>query len=103
MFGWSFSPDNKLSALVAPYWTITSEGGMIGGLQQADGAARTVPGTRIYFQVDDLEKTLAAVVRAGGTVGRQRTTTGGADSWFATFTEPTGTSFGLWTANDANQ
>ena len=102
IFGWRFEPAFQNTDLGADYWIIRQGERSIGGLQRADErAASPQIGTRLYFDVDDLEGTLEQVVRLGGTVERSRTDLGGDDRWFATFREPTGISVGLWTANSA--
>lgn len=97
--GWAFRPAFAETGLGADYWIIRQEGQGIGGLQRGAAAApRPSVGTRVYLAVDDLESALDRVVDLGGRVERTRTELGGDDRWFATFQDPTGISFGLWTA-----
>lgn len=101
LWRWTFAPAFE-GRIGADYWIVESDGRGIGGLQRsAEGSAEPSAGTRVYLQVADLESALGAVVRAGGVVERHRTALGGDDRWYATFRDPTGVSFGLWTANDA--
>jgi predicted enzyme related to lactoylglutathione lyase len=98
LFGWSFEAAFADTVLGADYWITQSAGRGIGGLQRASSSAN-VPsvGSRLYFEVDDLETVLEQVVAFGGTVERSRITLGSDDRWFGTFRDPTGVSFGLWT------
>ena len=99
MWGWSFRSTFADTELGADYWIVSDGGSGIGGLQR--GAPEAVPqaGVRLYFGVDELEATLQRATGLGGTVERERTELGGDDRWFATLTDPSGVSFGLWTAN----
>lgn len=99
LFDWRFEPAFQDTDLGVDYWIVREGGRSIGGLQRSDGAASAQVGTRLYFEVDDLERVLDRVMRLGGTIERGRTELGGDDRWFATFREPTGVSIGLWTAN----
>jgi hypothetical protein len=58
-------------------------------------------GTRVYVEVADLNETLRQVRALGGRVERGRTALGGGDRWFTTALDPTGVSFGMWTARAA--
>ncbi|WP_146112248.1 VOC family protein [Arthrobacter sp. MYb222] len=97
LHGWTFDPSFENSELEARYWIIRQDGVGIGGLQQAPAGPRPVTGTRIYFEVDNLEQLLEKVQELGGRVERRRTDLGGNDRWFATFQDTCGVSFGLWT------
>jgi predicted enzyme related to lactoylglutathione lyase len=98
--GWEFVSAFRDSDLGAEYWIIQADGQGIGGLQRAETTAPTpAVGTRIYLEVADLEASLDQIATLGGFVERERTALGGDDRWFATFVDPTGISFGLWTAN----
>ncbi|GAB3766802.1 VOC family protein [Microlunatus parietis] len=99
LFGWSFGEVFADSELGADYWLIMANGSGIGGLQRAAADRRPAVGTRVYVQVADLESKLDQVTALGGAIERTRTELGGDDRWFATFREPTGVSFGLWTPN----
>ncbi|HEY9409732.1 MAG TPA: VOC family protein [Jiangellaceae bacterium] len=99
--GWQFMPAFEDTELSADYWLVKADGRTIGGLQRAAAIEPPRAGARLYVEVDDLEKTLRTVVELGGRVERERTELGGDDRWFATFLDPTGVSFGLWTPNPA--
>ncbi len=99
LWGWTFQSAFDDTELQADYWIIIDDGVGIGGLQQAANSTAPQAGTRIYLRVDDLEPFLARVISLGGILERPRTELGGDDRWFATILDPTGVSFGLWTAN----
>lgn len=100
--GWSFEPAFAATELGADYWVISAAGAGIGGLQRAPaGAAPPSAGPRLYVAVDDLEAALDRVVALGGSVERSRVELGGDDRWFGIYRDPTGVSFGMWTANPA--
>ncbi|MDK1327074.1 VOC family protein [Arthrobacter sp. zg-Y1143] len=98
--GWSFEPAFAGTELGADYWVIHADGSEIGGLQRASTPA-TPPaaGPRLYVAVEDLESALDRVVALGGSVERSRVELGGDDRWFGIYCDPTGVSFGMWTAN----
>ncbi len=98
--GWSFEPAFADTELGADYWIVQADGRGIGGLQRS--AASDAPpsaGPRLYLAVEDLEAALVRVVALGGVIERHRIALGGDDRWFGTFRDPTGVSFGLWTAH----
>jgi predicted enzyme related to lactoylglutathione lyase/ribosomal protein S18 acetylase RimI-like enzyme len=95
--GWAFRPAFQETDLDADYWVVRAGDESIGGLQR--GGARPRTGVRLYLQVTDLEATLGRARALGATIERRRTELGGDDRWFATFLDPTGVSFGLWTEN----
>jgi|tagenome__1003787_1003787.scaffolds.fasta_scaffold19999828_2 predicted enzyme related to lactoylglutathione lyase len=99
MWGWAFEPAFANTELDADYWIIKGHGESLGGLQRSQGAASPRAGTRLYVEVADLEGALERVQFLGGKVERTRTGLGGDDRWFATALDPTGVSFGMWTAN----
>ena len=99
--GWAFVSAFEDTEFGADYWIIQKDGEGIGGLQRASASAMPSVGTRVYLAVDDLETTLARVAELGGKVERSRIALGGADRWFGVFRDPTGVSFGLWTAHPA--
>lgn len=99
MWGWTFHRAFETSELEADYWIIRSDGDSIGGLQRAATSTSPHPGVRLYLQVDDLERTFEQVEQHGGRVQRQRTELGGDDRWYGTALDPTGVSFGFWTAH----
>jgi predicted enzyme related to lactoylglutathione lyase len=101
LWGWTFESAFADTELDADYWIIRSGRDGIGGLQRSASSARPHVGTRLYVEVADLEATLHRVQDIGGRVERGRTALGGDDRWFATALDPTGISFGMWTANAA--
>jgi predicted enzyme related to lactoylglutathione lyase len=99
MWGWAFEPAFANTDLNADYWIIKAGGKSIGGLQRSASDAHPHAGTRLYVEVADLEEVLNEVQAHGGRVERLRTGLGGDDRWFATALDPTGVSFGMWTAH----
>jgi len=99
MWGWTFEPAFANTALGADYWIIKVGDSSLGGLQRAESPAPPHAGARLYVEVADLEAVLERAQSLGGEVERARTGLGGDDRWFATFLDPTGVSFGVWTAN----
>lgn len=98
--GWSFEPAFAGTELDADYWIVQDDGRGIGGLQRS--SSPTSPpsaGARLYLAVDDLETALERVVELGGVIERPRVALGGDDRWFGIYRDPTGVSFGLWTAH----
>lgn len=93
VFGWSFEPYGD------DFVIIKSDGEMIGGLdvpaEPREPAGRHV---LIYFDVDDLEETVSAVERAGGTVVRPRGEIGNDWGWYAIIADPSGLKLGLTTS-----
>jgi len=99
MWGWTFEPAFANTELDAEYWIVKGDGKTLGGLQRSPSRASPRAGTRLYVEVSDLEAVLERVQFVGGKVERARTGLGGDDRWFATALDPTGVSFGMWTAN----
>jgi predicted enzyme related to lactoylglutathione lyase len=102
MWGWEFAPAFQDTELGADYWIISAGGTGIGGLQRSAGPPPRA-GTRLYVAVDDLEESLARAEALGGRTERARTALGGDDRWFATVLDPSGVSFGLWTAQSPSR
>jgi predicted enzyme related to lactoylglutathione lyase len=98
MWGWEFEPAFAGTELGRDYWLIRDGGTGIGGLQRALDDRPPHPGVRLYVETDDLEGSLARALERGGRIERSRTALGGDDRWFANLTDPSGVSFGLWTA-----
>lgn len=101
LWGWTFRPAFKgpEAEIGADYWLVSTADQVIGGLQRSSpGDQRPGVGTRLYVEVDHLERTLEAVEAAGGVVERPRSALGGEDRWYATILDPTGVSLGLWTS-----
>lgn len=101
MWGLEFQPAFAGAELDADYWIIKAEGKSIGRLQRSTSGGQPHAGTRLYFEVPDLEEALAQIEVLGGQIERGRTELGGDDRWFATALDPTGVSFGVWTAHPA--
>lgn len=100
--GWTFVQAFAETELGADYWVVQHDRQGIGGLQRAaPSRAEPSAGARVYLAVEDLEATLNRVVELGGRVERARVALGGDDRWCATFLDPTGVSFGLWTEHPA--
>lgn len=100
--GWEFTPAFADSEIDFDYWIIQHDEQGIGGLQRTVSETATpTAGTRMYFEVDDLEYVLGQVIDLGGTVDMARTRIGDDEEWFGIFRDPTGVSFGLWTPNEA--
>jgi predicted enzyme related to lactoylglutathione lyase len=99
LWGWAFEPAFGGTELGADYWIIKDGELSIGGLQQAPAGVHPQAGVRLYIEVADLERTLRRIESLGGRIERRRTELGGDDRWFATALDPTGVSFGLWTAS----
>ncbi|HWV49136.1 MAG TPA: VOC family protein [Microbacterium sp.] len=95
--GWTFTPAFADTEFGADYWIIQAAGCGIGGLRRSGTQAAPAAGSRLYFSADDLEATLDRVSELGGVIERSRTLLGEEDRWFATFRDPTGVSFGVWT------
>jgi len=95
VFGWTFQPFGE------GYQGIFNGLDMIGGLFEAPDKVGTV-GVRVYVNVPDLEATLAAVERAGGTVTVPRTEIGGDMGWWAELNDAGGSWLGLCTGRPAN-
>lgn len=101
--GWTFESAFAGTELGADYWVIHADERELGGLQRAASSASPSAGPRLYVEVDDLESALDRVVALGGSVERSRVELGGDDRWFGTYRDPTGISFGMWTANPAQR
>ena len=99
LWGWTFEPAFAGTDLGVDYWIIKSDGKSLGGLQRSQSRESPRAGTRLYVEVEDLEAVLQQVRSLGGMVERPRTELGGDDRWFATALDPSGVSFGMWTAN----
>ena len=95
VFGWTFQP------FAEGYKGIVNGPEMIGGLFEAPDKVGAV-GVRVYVNVTDLEATLAAAEKAGGTVTVPRTEIGGDMGWWGNFTDPEGRIIGLATNNAAS-
>lgn len=94
VFGWTYQDFGDGYAMI-------SHGDQtIGGLTTM-GAESASDGARLYFQVDDLEATIATVESAGGSAAFPRTLIGEGMGWWAMFTDPAGRHIGVVTDNAA--
>jgi hypothetical protein len=92
LFGWQFE------SMPGPfeYHTVRlaeQQGGAITNMEPGKH------GTRVYFGVDDINKSAAQVTELGGSANRPMPVP--RMGWFATCTDPHGNEFGLW-QNDEN-
>ncbi len=85
LFGWTFSP-------FGPEYTTIDTGGLGGGLMARPPGAPAAA-LNLYFEVEDLDLTLRAVVEAGGTVVVPRSEI--PPGWFAMFVDPDGIAVGV--------
>ena len=93
LFGWEFqayegSPSEYLMTRISD-----SQGGAIAA---AEGSAR---GTRVYFDVDDINAGAARVRELGGEASDAMPVPG--MGWFATCSDNEGNDFGLWQTDPA--
>jgi predicted enzyme related to lactoylglutathione lyase len=92
-FGWQFNDYGP------EYAGIKGADGEVGGFHQ-DGKART-GGPLVILYSDDLDKTLAAVRGAGGTIVREPFSFPGGRRF--QFTDPSGNELGVWSAAAADE
>ena len=93
VFGWNITPSNLTDLR---YWMFsTGEGKLTGGfsseLPVGDG------GALLYLQVADIDQTLAAIEKAGGTVVFPKEAIGADYGYSAQFKDPNGNRMGLYT------
>lgn len=93
VFGWTYTPFGE------GYVGIYVDGTMIGGMFEQAG--QPANGPRLYVQVDDIEATLAAVQKLGGSIKTERSEVGGDMGWWAELTDPTGRDLGICSGNPA--
>lgn len=96
VFGWTFQNFG------GTYEMIHAEGEMIGALD-ATQQGSAGDGAALYFNVADMEDTLARVVASGGSVVTGRVEIGGGMGWSALFRDPDGFRIGLWTGTPAKE
>ena len=95
VFGWQFEELPGVDYVNVRTSEDGIEGG-IGGVAQAVGAAPPVTsGVMAYLLAPDIDATLQAIEREGGTVVIPRTDAGGYGE-FAHFRDPDGNVIGLW-------
>jgi len=93
---WTFQPMEGFEGYV-----IMNVGGTgVGALQTSTDAEPAGRGTRLYFDVSNLEDTLARVRQGGGKVEQERMPIPG-DQWIGTGRDPFGNRIGFVTSNPA--
>ncbi|AMV30464.1 Glyoxalase-like domain protein [Pirellula sp. SH-Sr6A] len=92
-FGWTFVD-------YGPDYTSFSDQGLNGGFFHSDQCSSTSHGAALLvFFSDNLERTLAKVVDAGGTIVKPTFSFPGGRRFH--FTEPCGSEFAVWSDSDA--
>jgi predicted enzyme related to lactoylglutathione lyase len=94
---WTFHP---MEGMEDGYLIAEVAGQGIGAVLKSDAAEPSGRATRLYFDVDDLEDTLARVGPAGGTVQQERMEVPGG-SWIGAALDPFGNRIGFVTTNTA--
>lgn len=93
VFGWSFQDYGP------EYTAFTEEAGLDGGFFKSELKASTADGSAlIVFYSYDLEKTLANVTEAGGTITKEIFSFPGGRRFH--FAEPSGNEFAVWSDQD---
>lgn len=91
VFGWRVRRDDS------PYWGFaTGDDTDAGAFEKVDTVPRQEGGPLPYVLVDDLDKALAQVPEAGGSVDLGRTAIPGESGWYAHVRDPDGNRLGLW-------
>jgi predicted enzyme related to lactoylglutathione lyase len=90
LFGWQFQSYGDMDY----HLTRTSEdqGGAVSGMEEGEHAT-------IYFDVDDIDASLAQVGELGGEAGAKEPVPG--MGWFAHCKDTEGTNFGLWQGDES--
>lgn len=65
LFGWGF---DKVAGDAVPFWSVTNDGRLNGGLMALDPSAPAPPHWLVYFTVEDLDGADALIVDGGGAV-----------------------------------
>jgi predicted enzyme related to lactoylglutathione lyase len=86
VFGWTFGS-------YSPEYTQIETGGTPEGGMMPKPPSAPTPSLNVYFQVDDIERTLREVVEAGGMVVVPRMEI--PPGWFAMFLDPDGIAIGI--------
>jgi predicted enzyme related to lactoylglutathione lyase len=97
VFPWTFE---AMEGSGGGYIVVEVGGQDIGALLAIEASAPAGRQCRLYFQVDDLEDTLAHVLQAGGTVQQERMEVPGA-RWIGAAQDPFGQPIGFVTGNTA--
>ena len=90
VFGWKINADNPFKYGMVDTGTTSGIGGGIG---EAQGSG--APHVTVYVQVPDVDKALAAIKAAGGTVVMPKETLPGGEPTLAQFKDPEGHLIGL--------
>ena len=90
LFGWQFQSYGDMDYHLTR--TAEDQGGAVSGMQEGDNAA-------IYFDVDDIDASLAQVGELGGEAGEKQPVPG--MGWFAHCKDTEGTNFGLWQSDES--
>jgi predicted enzyme related to lactoylglutathione lyase len=93
LFGWQFQ---EYPGAPGGYWMTRFSEGTGGAIYGADGNKR---GTRVYFDVDDVNTGAARVRELGGEAGEGTPVPG--MGWFAICKDPEGNEFGIWQTDDS--
>jgi len=88
LFGWQFQ---EYEGSPSEYLMTQFAEGQGGAIMEADGDKR---GTRVYFDVDDIEAGAAKVKELGGEAGQALPVPNA--GWFAVCKDVEGNEFGLW-------
>ena len=95
LFGWQFQAfEGAPSEYLMTRFSETTGGAIF----EADGDKR---GTRVYFDVDDINTGIARVKELGGEAAEAMAVP--SMGWFATCTDPHGNEFGLWQTDPSAQ
>jgi predicted enzyme related to lactoylglutathione lyase len=65
LFGWGF---DQVAGGTVPFWSVTNDGTLNGGMMALDPSAPAPPHWLVYFTVDDLDGADALIVDGGGAV-----------------------------------
>ena len=95
VFGWRVAPFGE------GFLAVHVGDAMIGGLFTAPEPEPAAGGVRLYVNVPDIERTLAAAVAAGGKVVTSRTFIAEGMGWWAEIADPSGRRLGICSAEDA--
>jgi predicted enzyme related to lactoylglutathione lyase len=91
-FGWNIQDDTSPTSRM-----FQAEGGLFGFLVQAGSDVYKAGDVLMYLGTDDLDSSLAKVVRLGGQIVLPKTEVAGY-GWYAFFTDLTGNRLGLFQA-----
>jgi len=89
LFGWDCT-----RAMGPTYCMFIDAGGQLGGALDAD-AKPSKAGAVLVIEVDDIDKKLAAIKKAGGKTAKPKTEIGGGHGFYAYFIDPNGNKLGL--------